>query len=138
VICKVIIAGSRTVSPTVEQIDDAIARLDPDGLLLVPSEWTHVICGMAKGADLAGMAWALARGKEVIRCPITPRMVSQHGKYLAPKMRNREMAMMADAALLFWDAKSSGTADMCIRMNVRDKPVRTIPWAPTIARRKSL
>lgn len=66
---SVIIAGSRTVSPTVEEIDAAIAKLDPSGLLWVPADWTEIVCGMAPGADLAGKAWAEARGKEVRRVP---------------------------------------------------------------------
>lgn len=136
-ICSVIIAGSRTVSPTVEEIDAAIVRLDPGGLLWVPADWTEIVCGMAPGADLAGKAWAEARGKSVRRVPITTALVERHGKYLAPKMRNREMAEIADAALIFWDGTSSGSADMCIRMNARDKPVRTIPW-PRRRRKKAL
>jgi hypothetical protein len=127
---SVIIAGSRTVDPTVEEIDQAIINHDPCALLWAPSEWISIVCGMAKGADLAGKRWAEAKGMAVLQRPITPRMVTQHGKYLAPKMRNREMAELADAAILFWDARSGGTADMCIRMVVRDKPVMVVPWRP--------
>ena len=46
---SVIIAGSRTVSPTVEEIDVAIAKLDPGGLLWCPADWTHIISGRSKG-----------------------------------------------------------------------------------------
>lgn len=127
---SVIIAGSQTVYPSIEEIDETISKLDPTGLLWVPGEWTHVVCGLARGADLCGKAWAEARGKVVIPCPITPRMISQHSKWLAPKMRNRQMAEIGDAALLFWDARSSGTADMCIRMVARHKPVEVFPWRP--------
>lgn len=127
---SVIIAGSRTVSPTVEEIDAAIAKHDPTGLLWHPDEWTEVVCGMAKGADLAGKAWAEAKGMDVRRVPITPALIARWGKWLAPKMRNREMAEVSDGAVLFWDAKSSGTADMAIRMVARQKPCLVIPWAP--------
>lgn len=128
---SVIIAGSRTVSPTVEEIDAAIARLDPAGLLWVPSEWTEIVCGMASGADLAGKAWAEARGKDVWPEPITTEDIRVHGKYLGPKIgRNRRMGERADAAILFWDGKSGGTADMAIRMLARHKPCEVIPWAP--------
>ena len=123
---KVIIAGSRTVFPSVAEIDAAIVKLG--SLLWVPDEWTDIVCGMAKGADMAGKAWAEARGKHVIRVPITERMVAHHGPYLAPKMRNRELAETGDAAIIFWDGLSSGSADMCIRMVARGKPCEVIPW----------
>lgn len=125
---KVVIAGSRTVWPSVEEIDAAILKLDGYGILWVPEEWTHVVCGMAKGGDMAGKVWAEARGKEVLQRPITPRMVSQWGKWAAPKMRNREMAEVGDAAICFWDGLSSGTPDMAARMLARGKPCEVIPW----------
>lgn len=134
---SVIIAGSRTVSPTVEEIDAAILKLDPSRLLWVPADWTEVVCGMAPGADLAGRAWAEARGKQVFREPITTEDIRVHGKYLGPRMRNRRMSQRADAALIFWDGVSGGSSDMCARMVARDKPVRVIPWHPR-RRKKAL
>lgn len=125
---SVIIAGSRTVWPTVDEIDSAIAKLDPSGLLWVPADWTEIVCGMAPGADLAGKAWAEARGKAVHREPITTADIDVHGKYVGPRMRNRRMGERADAAILFWDGVSGGTADMAIRMLARHKPVEVIPW----------
>lgn len=127
---SMIIAGSRTVSPTVEEITRAIADLDPGGLLWAPEEWTEVVCGCARGADRAGEAWAIARGLRVHHEPITAALDAKHGKYLAPKMRNRLMAERADAALIFWDGTSGGSADMACRMVTRDKPVRVVPWRP--------
>lgn len=131
---SVIIAGSRDVFFTPEEFDAAIGAVvqaHPYGLLWEPEAWETVICGMAKGVDLCGKAWAEARGKKVDRHPITPRMVSQWGKYLAPKMRNREMCEVADAAVFFWNGHSGGTADCCLRMVCRGKPVLGIPWKAT-------
>lgn len=127
---SIIIAGSRTVDPSVDEITEAIRRLDPSGLLFVPEEWTEIVCGCALGADKAGERWALARGIPVHHEPITTALVLQFGKYLAPKMRNRAMAERAWGALVFWDGTSGGSADMVCRMVARDKPVRVIPWAP--------
>lgn len=124
---SVIIAGSRTVSPTPDEIDAALLKLDPIGLLWAPSEWSEVVCGMALGADLAGKAWAERRGKSVHRDPVTGEDYAAHGRYIAPKIRNRRMAEHADAAVLFWDGWSGGTADMCCRMVARGKPVAVIP-----------
>jgi len=125
---SIIIAGSRTVSLSPAEIDAAIQRIDPSGLLWVPSEWSEVVCGMARGADLSGMEWALRCGISVHRDPVTGEDYATHGRYIAPKVRNRRMAERADAAVLFWDGWSGGTADMCIRMVARGKPVAVIPW----------
>lgn len=124
---SVIIAGSRAVSPTVSDIDAAIELLDPSGLLWVPAEWTEIVCGGAKGADSAGEDWAKHHGIAVAYDLVLPGDYQQHGK-LAPKVRNRRMAERADAALIFWDGMSGGSADMCCRMVARGKPVVVIPW----------
>lgn len=124
---SVIIAGSRSVSPAVLDIDEAIRLLDPGGLLWVPSEWTEVVCGGARGADSAGEDWAKHHGISVAYDLVLPADYHQHGK-LAPKIRNRRMAERADAALIFWDGMSGGSADMCCRMVARGKPVAVIPW----------
>ena len=100
---SIIIAGSRTVSPTVEEIDKAIYDLDPSSLIWAPCDWQVVICGDAPGADRAGAAWAQARQKDVHHEPITKELVDLHGRYLAPKMRNRKMAERGDGCIVFWD-----------------------------------
>lgn len=125
---SVIIAGSRTVSPTVDEIDAAIVKLPAGDLLWVPGEWTEIVCGCAPGADRAGEAWAKAKGIAIHYEPITEELVRLHGKYLAPKMRNRAMAVRGDAAIVFWDGTSGGSADMVCRMVARDKPVAVVPW----------
>jgi hypothetical protein len=128
VITSVIIAGSRSVSPSPDEIDEAIRAIDPSRLLWNPDEWEEVVCGMARGADLAGRAWALRRGLYVHEDPVTDEDYTHHGRYVAPKVRNRRMAERACAALIFWDGESGGSADMCARMVARDKPCRVIPW----------
>ncbi|MGN6107255.1 MAG: hypothetical protein ACTHU0_19260 [Kofleriaceae bacterium] len=126
-----IIAGSRTLTPSAADIDHAIAELDPTGLLWVPGEWTEIVCGDARGADRAGEMWAFEKGITVHHEPITKDLIEQYGPKLAPKMRNRRMAERADAALIFWDGTSGGSADMCARMIARRKPVAVIPWGRT-------
>lgn len=123
---SLIIAGSRTVSPTIEEITRAVSDLNFRGL----HELQEIVCGCARGADKAGEAWAIAGGLSVHHEPITAELVAKHGKYLAPKMRNRLMAERADAALIFWDGTSGGSADMACRMVARGKPVQVIPWRP--------
>lgn len=126
IITRIIIAGSRTVDPSIDDIDRAIRAIDPGLLLWRPDDWTEVICGKAKGADLAGARWARAKGKTVHEEPITAADVKRWGKYLAPKARNHRMAVRADAALIFWDRKSGGSADMAARMLLLQKSVRVI------------
>jgi hypothetical protein len=113
---KLVIAGSRTVSPTIEDIDAAL---------------TEVICGDAAGADTCGALWARSRGIPLHHEPVTQDDYAQHGRYMGPKMRNRRMAERGDALLAFWDGTSGGTADMVTRMVARDKPVRVVPYKPT-------
>ncbi len=128
---RVVIAGSRTVSPSVEEIDDAIGKLPLDfggTPIYLPGDWTEVICGCAPGGDRAGQRWAEAKQIPVHHEPITEALVKQYGKWLAPKMRNRLMAERGDAAIVFWDGTSSGSADMACRMLARGKAVEVIPW----------
>lgn len=119
---RLIIAGSRTLSPTVEEIDAGF-----DNFVFCAADVVEVVSGCAPGVDRAGEAWATARKKKLVRFPIIPDDARIAGERLAPKMRNRRMAQYADGALLFWDALSGGTSDMCMRMVVRQLPVIVIP-----------
>jgi hypothetical protein len=121
---KLVIAGSRTVSPTIEDIDAALTGILFEGGIDV----TEVICGDAAGADTCGALWARSRSIPLHHEPVTPEDYAQHGRYLGPKMRNRRMAERGDAALIFWDGLSGGSADMACRMLARDKPVRVVPY----------
>ena len=117
---KLIIAGSRTVWPDDIDIDNAIYEhyRSVDAV-------SEVVSGKCRdGADACGERWAKARGKHV-----TPFPADWDGPYkkAAGKLRNREMADYADAALVFWDGMSSGSADMVCRMVARGKPVRVVP-----------
>jgi hypothetical protein len=87
---KLIIAGGRKYVFT--QMDRLI-------LELLHREYgiTEVVCGMAKGADLAGKAWAEERGIHVEPFK-ADWSVSPRG---AGHIRNRKMADYADAVILF-------------------------------------
>lgn len=116
---KLIIAGSRTVDPLPGTIRNAIVEHFPDV--------EEIVSGAARGADIAGELYAKVAMLPVARFPVTDDDYKLYGRYLAPKMRNRRMAEYADAALVFWDGKSGGSADMVTRMVVRGKPVRVVP-----------
>lgn len=123
---KLIIAGSRSVRPTPEQISNEIRLIEKpwSGTRVDPYEdIAEVVSGTANGADLAGEAWAAECSIPLRRFPAD---WDKHGK-VAGKLRNREMADYADALLAFWDGMSSGTADMVCRMVARGKPVKVVP-----------
>ena len=115
---RLIIAGSRGVYPTPEQID-----AEMDDLLFVKADVREVVSGTATGADEAGETWSAINGIPVKRFPAD---WGKHGK-AAGKLRNREMAEYGDAAVVFWDGMSSGSCDMVTRMVVRGKLVRVVP-----------
>lgn len=108
---KVIIAGSRTMDPTDEDISGALRWV----------HWmaTEIVSGTAPGVDSAGERWAKANDIPVKRFPAD---WERYGKSAGPR-RNAEMADYADAALLFWDGKSPGTRNMFELMVKRGKPV---------------
>lgn len=97
---KLIIAGSRNLSPTVVQLDAALKTFD-----LKPET---IISGTARGVDRAGEKWAKERGVKILYYPAN---WDEYGKR-AGFLRNEEMAKAADALLLWWDGQSSGSASM--------------------------
>jgi len=96
---RLLIAGSRNIKPTFKEIEEAVHEMD-----IVP---IIVICGMCRGPDKAGAAWAKASGVCVWRLP-APWTIGRH----AGAYRNNEMAKLADYALIFWDGESHGTQQM--------------------------
>ena len=112
---KLIIAGSRTWSPSNAQINLALAKAKFD---LWAETGIEVVCGMAPGADTAGYVWAKRWGLPIKEMPADWERL---GKRAGP-MRNRAMAEYADAALVFWDGKSTGSTNMAAWMNALGKP----------------
>lgn len=131
---KLIIAGSRSLHPTDEQIDAEVLRLPiwgeiPPEISRVREVISLVVSGRSPGggADACGERWAKARGIEVHPEPITDADVRRYGKFLAPKVRNSRMAEVGDIALIFWDGISNGSTDMVTRMTLRKKVVEVVP-----------
>lgn len=97
---RTIIAGTRTA--TWRNTWDALRSCD----------WRHEItgtlCGMAKGADMHGKAWANANKIPVSKWP--PNWEA-HGTAAGP-IRNQQMVDRADALIAAWDGVSKGTADV--------------------------
>jgi hypothetical protein len=145
---RLIIAGSRTVAPTIADIDREVrALVYAEGLAVELDDYEawggprafvlEVICGKARGGDDAGDAWAAHHGIPVHPEPITEADVQRWGKYLAPKARNGRMAERATHALCFWDRASNGTTDMHARMGIRGKPSRIVAYEKRSGRSRS-
>jgi hypothetical protein len=106
---KVIIAGSRNIS---------------DYMLVVNAvkssgyDITTVISGCAVGVDRLGELWARTNNIPIIEMPAN---WNRDGKKAGP-IRNKEMALVADAAVIIWDGESIGTRNMIDCMIKLKKP----------------
>lgn len=121
---KLIIAGSRTINPSVIFVDSIICNND--------LKVTEIISGTAGGVDRAGERYAIQYNEMGIRyhnptvnnLKLTkfPADWEKFGK-AAGHIRNKQMADYADALLLIWDGTSSGSKNMKETMLKLGKPV---------------
>jgi predicted Rossmann fold nucleotide-binding protein DprA/Smf involved in DNA uptake len=116
---KVIIAGSRSITDV-----DAVCKAIQKAFITswAASVITEVVCGMAPGVDTIGKSWAEAWAIPVKEFPAD---WDKYGKAAGP-IRNRQMAEYADAAIVIWDGKSSGSKNMITTMNKLGKPVHAV------------
>ncbi len=118
---KLIIAGSRTIEPSIHLLHSLISQLT-----LKPTE---IVSGGAEGVDrcakkltdnFIGSAYYdklfYEKYKEF------PADWKTHGKAAGP-IRNKQMAEYADALLLIWDGESRGSASMKNEMIKLGKPM---------------
>jgi len=106
---KVIIAGSRNINDYKLVVD----AVNSSGYNI-----TTVISGCATGIDTLGEQWARASGIPIIEMPAN---WNRDGKKAGP-IRNRDMALIADAAVIIWDGESTGTRNMIDCMIKLKKP----------------
>lgn len=118
---KLIIAGSRTLYPTLELIDSIVMDCSI-GL-------KEVISGGARGIDKAGeeyVEWIkekqISYGMGEVTLRRFPANWDKHGKAAGP-IRNKQMAEYGDALLLIWDGTSRGSKNMKETMLELGKPV---------------
>lgn len=98
---KLIIAGCRSFNDMKIAVPAYIAYTDSFG---TPDQ---ILSGMARGADTLGVT--IARMYQIELIEYKPDWsVGRH----AGLIRNRQMAMNATNALIFWDESSRGTANM--------------------------
>ena len=110
---KLIIAGSRNLHPTFEELQEYLYSIS------IEYRIDEIVSGHSGGVDLAGEAWSrkvLKKSATLFPYP------SEHGKRGGP-IRNRQMGEYADAALVLWDGKSRGAANMAQVMFQLGKPL---------------
>lgn len=67
-----------------------------------------ILSGCASGADSLGEQFAM---EYQLQCRFFPAQWEKFGRAAGP-MRNRQMAQVADGAVVFWDGRSRGTRSM--------------------------
>lgn len=108
---KVIIAGSRTISD-MSLLEEAIAESGFNVEL--------VINGTAKGADKLGKEYADEHDLSVASFPADWDVFKAAGvMHLAGSVRNEEMAVVANKAIVLWDGESTGSKNMIDIMKKR-------------------
>lgn len=110
---KLIIAGSRTLNISCNQIKDILSLH-----YLHPTDPDEIVSGGARGVDYSGELYADEYSIPVTIFPYK----SELGKAGGP-IRNKEMADYADALLLIWDGESRGSKNMKETMLKLNKPV---------------
>lgn len=118
---RVIIAGGRTFNDymlLMKTMDFLLLEKIKEGYKII------IIEGEASGVDTLGKRYAVLRGFEVDAYPADwnnvhtfPCLVryNKHGEpynALAGTVRNEQMARNANAAVIFWDGKSTGSKNM--------------------------
>ncbi len=98
---RVIVAGTRSFTDynfLKEKLDTLFQGTKP----------TAIVCGMANGADMMGRKYAKENNIPA------KEMKANWDKYgrSAGYIRNREMALEADALVCFWDGESRGSKNM--------------------------
>lgn len=107
---KIIVAGGRDFNNRFT-IDKILSQY------INPEEDT-IISGDARGADMLGVEWAAHFSVPIQHFPA---YWDIYGK-AAGFIRNAEMGEYADAAIVFWDGQSKGTAHMIQTMKRLKKP----------------
>lgn len=114
---NIIIAGSRDFD------DYELLKTKMDSFLS-KMKYRNIISGMARGADKLGEKYAKEKGYNIIEMPAD---WDHYGKS-AGHMRNEQMALLADAAVIFWDGKSPGSKNMIDNCEKHGVPYRIVMY----------
>jgi hypothetical protein len=114
---KVIVAGSRHIN----DYPAICLAIGASGF-----EITELVSGGANGVDHLGEQWAKKRG---IRIKVFPAEWEKYGRSAGPR-RNEQMALYADALILVWDGKSTGSRNMLYLAKARRLKIVVFLYVP--------
>jgi hypothetical protein len=114
---KLIIAGSRNLSPSPADIFFYVQRLEK----VLGVTVLEIVSGAARGVDWAGEEFARLYAYPCTKFPAD--WTKGKGAGFA---RNLQMAAYADGLLAFWDRESHGTQHMIECMRADHKPFRVV------------
>lgn len=120
---RIVVAGSRDYSnykDAKNYIDFCISRIRKEYTLIFVS-------GDCKGADTLGERYAIENGFELEKYIAD---WQKYGRAAGPK-RNKQMAIIADYVICFWDGRSKGTKSLIYFAKQFNKPIR-IKYISTI------
>lgn len=106
---KIIIAGSRTITEY---------HLVEEAIRIAGFNITEVVSGTARGVDQLGEQWAAANNIPVRRFPADWNRYGRRAGYI----RNAEMGVYAQGAVIVWDGSSAGTESMIEILKRRNLP----------------
>ena len=107
---KVIVAGSR---------EGFVARNVFEAIEESKFPITEIVSGTARGVDRDGEYYARCNKLALKQFPANWNLYGKAAGYI----RNKEMALYADALVAVWDGKSLGTKNMIETMKSLNKPV---------------
>jgi len=114
---KVIVAGNRYKDSqnkiVFDDYDLVLSAINSCGFFI-----DELVSGTAIGVDQLGEQWAQTRSIPITRMPAD---WNKYNKGAGP-IRNRAMAVYADAAVIVWDGTSEGTRSMINEMIRIKKP----------------
>jgi hypothetical protein len=112
---KLIIAGSRDINLTVDELDQIIKKDIKD-----IKDISEVVSGCARGIDTVGIQWATKNN-----IPVTKFKPDWSVGKAAGHIRNRQMGDYADQALVIYNG-SKGSQGMIDYMKNNNKPCTVI------------
>jgi len=117
---RVIVAGGRDFS------DYQLPESKLDSILekKVGSHFVVILSGQARGADTLGESYAERHRHDIVRFPAYWKLQGRR----AGMIRNAAMRRYADAAVVFWDGGSKGTAEMIAGCRHDNIPLRIISY----------
>lgn len=116
---KVVIAGTRTFNDQ-DIFDQVMSNLDIDVTGVISGHCKRYVDGVEiLTPDRMGEIWATVNK---IPLELYPANWEKYGRYAGP-IRNKEMAAIADYAIVFWDGQSRGSYSMIKEMNKLNKPL---------------